>query len=160
MVDPSNNRFTVFGRRVSNQRRRMLEGLTPTFDEFVQYLLTLPPAEMDEHWRPMYIDCNACTNSFSLIFKVETMDQDRDYLLSLLLGVNSTGVSLKAELDQIWRRWTNSVGKDTLPASAWKTRHEYFSQVSQQNLRALYELYEPDFLMFGYSPDKYLDMTG
>ncbi|CAG7733779.1 unnamed protein product, partial [Allacma fusca] len=44
------------------------------------------------------------------------MDQDRDYLLSLLLGVNSTGVSLKAELDQIWRRWTNSVGKDTLPA--------------------------------------------
>jgi len=34
----------------------------------------------------------------------------------------------------------------------------YFSQLSKNLVQKLYKLYEPDFILFHYNPDKYMDI--
>ena len=125
---------------------------TPTFAEFVQYLLTRPPSQMNEHWRPIYVDCNACFHKFNFIMKVETMDRDRNYLLELL-GVNS---SLVDDLNAVWDAWTNKAAVPKKKRDPLWSVAEYFSKVSKNDLRKLYETYEPDFAMFNYEAEPYL----
>ncbi len=135
----------------------------PTFPEFVQYLMTVRPELMDEHWRPMYLDCNPCQTPFDLILKVETLEGDKDAVLGLLAH-NNCSRSQDADLNETWRRWANKAHRRT-GAGSFKSKlkssssQQYFSQISNLNLQVLYNIYEPDFLLFNYSADKYFAMT-
>ena len=131
----------------------------PTFKEFVDYLLRVDPRTMDEHWRPMYLDCHPCYHHFDLILKVETMETDKEAVFKLL-GYNrdedkNNGSLL--ELNQIWNRWAN---KALVPLSSHTNlSSDYFSKISRANLRLLYKVYEPDFILFNYTADKYFSMS-
>ncbi len=43
--------------------------------------------------------------------------------------------------------------------SKYKTAKEYMSELDQDQIQKLYELYLPDFEIFGYSPDEYFKLT-
>ncbi|CAJ0965812.1 unnamed protein product [Ranitomeya imitator] len=55
-----------------------------SFNEFVQYLLTLTPKQMDVHWRPMHYLCDPCNINYDFLGKLETVKKDSDYILKAL----------------------------------------------------------------------------
>ncbi|XP_066971402.1 carbohydrate sulfotransferase 10-like isoform X2 [Macrobrachium rosenbergii] len=57
----------------------------PTFWEFVQYLISTPVWEYNEHWRPYYLTCTPCHYHYDFILHLETLQDDSEYL------VNATG---------------------------------------------------------------------
>ncbi|XP_064091082.1 carbohydrate sulfotransferase 10-like isoform X2 [Macrobrachium nipponense] len=58
----------------------------PTFWEFVQYLISTPVWEYNEHWRPYYLTCSPCHHHYNFILHLETLQDDAEYL------VNATGL--------------------------------------------------------------------
>lgn len=133
------------------QRREIRQA--PTFLEFCEYLLTVDPKRMDEHWRPQYLDCSPCHHNFDLILKVEDIDRDKLQVFQLLGQANFT-ISENKELENTWNSWTNRT-----PTDLKRNEYFYFSQLPLSLLKNLYEIYEPDFKLFGYSPDEYFDMA-
>ncbi|KAM4013377.1 carbohydrate sulfotransferase 8-like isoform 2-T2 [Anomaloglossus baeobatrachus] len=106
------------------------------FNEFVQYLLTEKPKEMDVHWRPMHYLCDPCNINYDFLGKLETVKKDSDYVLKVL-GAPS---ALKyPEIKQF-----NESKTDT------KTSSEYFSKISLQLIEALVAMYRLDFELFDY----------
>lgn len=141
----------------------------PTFPEFIKFILATGrenPFSMDEHWRPMYLDCPPCINSFNLILKVETMDKDKELVFKILGFKN--GTKEYKEIVDVWNRWGNrhvistAAGqKETSMSSAmmvWNTTAKYYSQISQDDLKSLYNLYELDFVLFNYSGKEYFQL--
>lgn len=124
----------------------------PTFEEFVRYVLSTEPRKWDEHWRPMYLDCNPCYRTFDFILKVETLNDDKDKVMQYL-HVSPLDPMYK-EVEDVWVRWNNPSGKNG------PSRNEsfYFSQLTTGDIQKLYELYEPDFQIFDYRPDEYFLM--
>ena len=57
---------------------------SPTFPEFVDYLIRTPPNLMDKHWAPYTKVCLPCNISYSAILKLETLRQDADWLFPRL----------------------------------------------------------------------------
>ena len=55
----------------------------PTFAEFVRYIVEQAELghEPDMHWAPVYSFCNPCQVNINTIAKVETMDEDTEYIL-------------------------------------------------------------------------------
>ena len=45
---------------------------TPTFTEFVQYLVNTPVHLFDKHWEPIVYKCHICLVEYDLIAKYET----------------------------------------------------------------------------------------
>lgn len=125
----------------------------PTFEEFCKYLISINPTTMNEHWRPQFLDCSPCHHKFDLILKVEDIDKDKMQVFKLLELSNLTSTEYQ-EIDNVWENWTNR----NVNGGDFKESF-YFSQLSDYLIRQLYELYEPDFKLFGYSPDEYFSMT-
>ena len=42
---------------------------TPTFEEFVQYLVNTPSNRFDKHWEPIVYKCHLCLVEYDLIAK-------------------------------------------------------------------------------------------
>jgi len=61
---------------------------SPTFPEFVDYLLRTPPNLMDKHWAPYSKLCLPCNISYSAILKLETLQEDADWMFPHL-GLDS-----------------------------------------------------------------------
>merc|ERR1740137_280172 len=57
---------------------------SPTFPEFVEYLIRTPPNLMDKHWAPYTKVCLPCNYTYSAILKLETLDEDADWLFEKL----------------------------------------------------------------------------
>jgi len=159
--------------------------LVPTFQEFVRYILSVDPRIHDQHWRPIYLDCHPCRTKFDLILKVETMEKDMDVVFNIL-SLTSKHPKYKEVLD-VLSRWNNKAKPSlkfqnvklnltdpnnvnmngTTCASLENTSNVsptddvnmfYFSQLSKNLVQKLYKLYEPDFILFHYNPDKYMDI--
>ncbi|XP_007525164.1 carbohydrate sulfotransferase 12 [Erinaceus europaeus] len=112
-------------------------GLHVSFANFVQYLLD-PRTEarggpFNEHWRQVHRLCHPCQIDYDFVGKLETLEQDAAALLRLL----------KADAGL---RFPPSYRNRT--ARSWE--QGWFAQVPLAWRRQLYQLYEPDFLLFGY----------
>jgi len=113
---------------------------TPTFEEFVHYLVNTPPHLFDRHWEPIVYKCHICLFEYDLIAKVETIDDDSNNILKRLgFQTNLTKFHV-----------TNG-GTD-------KKTQEYFSKLDNDLLKKLHKVYELDFKFFGYSIDEYLSV--
>ncbi|XP_067859266.1 carbohydrate sulfotransferase 12-like [Heptranchias perlo] len=111
-------------------------GIKPTFINFIQYLLD-PRTEKDmpfnEHWRQVYRLCHPCQINYDFIGKLESLDEDASYLLKLL------NVEKLVQFPPSLRNRT---------VTSWE--EDWFARIPVAWRRKLYELYKPDFVVFGY----------
>ncbi|KAK5865782.1 hypothetical protein PBY51_020024 [Eleginops maclovinus] len=119
------------------------EGIKPTFQQFITYLLdpeTEKESIFNEHWRQVYRLCHPCQVKYDFIGRLESLETDAAYLLKLL------------EVDHLLHFPS---GARNRTAASWE--RDWFAQIPIAIRRELYKLYEPDFAMFGYpKPDSAL----
>jgi hypothetical protein len=224
-------------------RRRPRAGLIPTFEEFLQFVSAAIPLNMtaalrkqrriNNHWKPVFLNCAPCSQPYEIIVKMETFDQDVGYirrrlglvqldssrsshvgqLLAALSGSHKGGHHLNSRhVDQLSADLNTSYHEDRLgidqlsPLSSSRhvgklsadrsksqlsadlsTRHEgqlsadqssihhvgqksadrpsksaaveAFRLLDSKLVERIYQIYEPDFLLFGYSPHKYVNVA-
>merc|ERR1712098_108829 len=108
----------------------------PSFVEFVEFLIETPVNKYDEHWKPQFILCPPCHFKFDVIVKMETFDQDTNFILKQR--------DLQGEISL---RKSHSSGTSEGEKSGGDTK-SLFSQLSKKLVQALHEKYRLDFLMF------------
>ena len=118
--------ITIFFLQVKTNRVYEL----PIFWEFVQYIIIHGKEASNEHWCPNYLYCTPCTAHFQYIIKFETMDAEADRLRRVW---KTTDIK-----DQWLNRNDGGMPKDNITM-------EYFKMLDKQDIRKLYEIYEPDF---------------
>lgn len=116
-------------------------GFEPTFKEFVRYLTDLEFVYSDDHWIPFYLFCTPCLINYDIIVKVETMLRDQVYVIQ--------AAGLQGLIHPRWKHKTYSKEKE-------ETSKHYFSQLTKQEVKRLYEKYQLDFELFDYKVDDYL----
>jgi len=144
---------------------------SPTFPEFVDYLIRTPPNLMDKHWAPYSKVCLPCNISYSAILRLETIQQDADWLFPRL-GLEK----LRAPWEEVAGGMAGGVKVQGKPAGEGVRVHggpggeggessasvieKYFSQVEKSVIVRLYDKYAVDFRMFGYDSQvqKYINM--
>lgn len=117
-------------------------GLRVSFRHFIQYLLdphTEQLAPFNEHWRQVHRLCHPCQIDYDFVGKLETLDQDAAQLLRLLK------VDGRLHFPPSYRNRT---------ASSWE--EDWFAQIPLAWRRQLYQLYEADFVLFGYPKPEHL----
>uniref|UniRef100_A0A1A8SJ32 Carbohydrate sulfotransferase n=1 Tax=Nothobranchius rachovii TaxID=451742 RepID=A0A1A8SJ32_9TELE len=111
-------------------------GIKPTFHQFISYLLD-PETErksiFNEHWRQVYRLCHPCQVKYDFIGRLETLETDSKHLLKLL------------KVDQFLRFPS---GARNRTETSWE--RDWFAQIPLTKRRELYDLYKPDFELFGY----------
>ena len=104
------------------------------------------------HWAPFWYTCGLCSASFEpdLVIKTETLSQDIGPVLGLL------GIQNNTSFPHI-----HIVGTDnqTDTESSEDVVQQYYSQLTKMQVMRLYQMYELDHLLFGYSPQKYIDLA-
>ena len=115
----------------------------PSFWEFVQYLLHPKiPLGMDEHWAPIYHCCPICDNHnrpvFNYILKFETLEVEEPLFLKEVLRT-------PVKMDERHRNANRQNGM-----SSHEITKRYFSILSDSDIKGLYNLFKPDFLLFEY----------
>lgn len=103
----------------------------PTFQEFVKYLIKTPMQDLDEHWMSISLRCRVCQLNYDFILHYENLQSD---WTKFLRDVNIT--------KDIRLPWENRGAGDI---------DSYYQNISGEDMESLYQKYEADFLMFGYS---------
>ena len=99
----------------------------------------------DDHWIPYYLYCTPCLLNYDIIAKVETMLRDQVYVIKV--------AGLQGLIKPRWQHKTyHEKGEDI--------SKRYFSQLSKEEVKKLYELYQLDFELFDYDYEKYLEYAG
>ena len=96
---------------------------------------------LDPHWQPYITRCGYCTVPYTVIGKLENMEEDLHYIGKMVGGVEFKKVEP-----------VNRSGGGSTRSLARK----YFGQLSRDLVMKLYRFYQVDFELFGYSPDEYL----
>ena len=98
---------------------------------------------MDEHWSPVYYYCSVCEKSrlaaLNYVLKFENLNHEQPAFLNYVLNVDS--------IDNI--EHTNE-NRPYGISSSDITNH-YFSVLSDADIKELYKLYQPDFMLFDYN---------
>jgi hypothetical protein len=128
-------------------RRNPCEDVIPTFEQFVQYILTntetpVGIARMDTHWQPYAVVCQVCKFQYNFIGKYETFNDDFNLLLKRL-NVSD---------------WNNQKRRG---ASGHTTRdyQQLFSSLPDDLICRLKRLYKDDFQLFNYRIEDYVNRT-
>ncbi|KAK0081590.1 hypothetical protein PV325_011903 [Microctonus aethiopoides] len=113
-------------------------GIEPTWREFVDYLINTDLASYgDDHWMPYYLFCTPCSLNYTIVAKVETLEQDQVFAIK------------RMKLDDLiapkWRHKNGLVNASRI----------YFRQLTRNKVYQLYNKLKLDFEMFDYSPDQY-----
>merc|ERR1719228_2421459 len=112
----------------------------PSFVEFVEYLVETPNTKYDEHWKPQFLLCPPCHFKFDVIAKMETFDRDTQFILRQRNLEGRVFLSKKHSV-------TDLLAKRLKEDDQTKV---YFSQLSKQMVKSLYDKYRLDFEMFQY----------
>ena len=125
----------------SRSRLRDTESL-PIFWEFVQYLLSTSPAFFDEHWRRITRHCCLCQGviDYNNVIKLEHFNtEERAFLEHKRWSDTLTSKDLEQNVNQ----------KHNLTSE--QVTELYFRDVSDADVKRLYNIYKADFELFGYT---------
>ncbi|XP_063597939.1 carbohydrate sulfotransferase 10-like [Penaeus indicus] len=124
----------------------------PTFPEFVQHVIDSTQnlssaAEWRENvkcWTPYWAHCNVCNFDYTVIMKLESMQQDEQFLITL------------SHLDELKNRtsWVHLNG-----ASSTQLAMQYYKELTRHQMSQLYKRYELDFKLFQYDIDDFLSIA-
>jgi len=120
-------------RRNSPQEEKYKDA--PTFREFVDYLLDLSLDQLDPHWLPTYLQCMPCHIHYSILGRIDTLQEDSKEILR----------RLKVKKQLPFTHVTQGKTSD-------QTVEKYYGELDRETLDRLYKMYEMDFLLFDYSP--------
>ncbi|XP_013188469.2 carbohydrate sulfotransferase 11 [Amyelois transitella] len=127
-----------------------IKSFGPTFYEFVAYLTKKykrnEKLNYDEHWAPYYQFCSPCAVNFSLIAKVETLPRDSTYVIKQL----ELDHMLDGKISNRRMRIRTVMNKSRDGKNTTSLLKHYFSQLNEQMLSDLLQIYGIDFEMFGY----------
>ncbi|XP_047501247.1 carbohydrate sulfotransferase 11-like [Penaeus chinensis] len=125
---------------------------SPTFPEFVQHVIDSTEnlssaAEWRENvkcWTPYWAHCNVCHFDYTVIMKLESMEKDEQFLITL------------SHLDELRNRtsWVHLNG-----ASSSQLAKQYYKELTRHQMSQLYTRYELDFKLFQYDIDDYLSIA-
>jgi hypothetical protein len=132
---------------LQRRRRRARERDTPTFNEFVQYLIdpaTAAEGPFNPHWRLQAEMCQPCSAvDYDFIGHFETLQADADFVLRSVLGPSASSVVKFPDTDR-----DNPV--DDKRKRSTSLVKQFFSDVPKQQQWKLMEVYGADFDLFGY----------
>ena len=95
---------------------------------------------MDEHWRPQFNFCSACSVRYNNVVRFESMAAEGEMLKRIL------------DPDEGDSRETRVVNPNIpVGLSNEELTAKYFEQLSDEDVNHLYKIYEFDFKLFGYS---------
>ena len=97
------------------------------------------------HWLPASWLCKVCDTNYDFVGKVESLSSDVRALSEKFVGLRENLSSFKKKV--------NSRGKSDLLTK------EYLSQLSEQQLSSLREIYREDFDLFGYDADQFMNVS-
>ncbi|XP_047488229.1 carbohydrate sulfotransferase 11-like [Penaeus chinensis] len=103
--------------------------------------------EVNNHWKPFWWYCAPCHFEYNAVAHMESLSEDQEYILreTKLSGkINNTRTHSSK----------NDNFTSTHEAAKW-----YFGQIPRSLLEEVIRLYQPDFDIFGYSPDYHLAFT-
>ena len=66
----------------------------PTFNQFVQYVLSKPYGKWDRHYEIMWRRCNVCQIKYDFVGKLESFDQDVDQVYKYVSQLYQISASL------------------------------------------------------------------
>ncbi|XP_070000638.1 carbohydrate sulfotransferase 11 [Penaeus vannamei] len=125
---------------------------TPTFPEFVQHVIDSTvdlssAAEWRKNvkcWTPYWVHCSVCHYDYNIIMKLETMEQDEQFLITL------------SRLNELKNRtsWVHLRG-----ASSTQLAMQYYKELTRHQMFQLYNRYELDFKIFQYDINDYLSVA-
>ncbi|XP_063597741.1 carbohydrate sulfotransferase 11-like [Penaeus indicus] len=123
----------------------------PTFPEFVQHIIDSTKGyqtaeDWVDHvkcWTPYWAQCNVCSSDYTLILKLETMQEDERFLITL-----ANYEELKKRQTQEWRHLKNATSQDLAS--------QYYSLLTHEQILQLHQRYLLDFQLFEYTIDDYL----
>ncbi|XP_041472615.1 carbohydrate sulfotransferase 11-like [Lytechinus variegatus] len=137
-----------YGRRIieryrDNPSKEELEtGVGVTFAEFVRFITDKEAKNnMDGHWKPIYQMVLPCNMHYDYIGKLETGKEDSKNILRYLK------IDHLVHFKESTRNTSNTEEIFT----------KYYKTISKEYLLKLYEMYAPDFKLFGYSMNE--DLT-
>ncbi|XP_071514175.1 carbohydrate sulfotransferase 9-like [Panulirus ornatus] len=118
----------------------------PTFSQFVQHILDQHAnhQRLNEHWVPASQFCTPCLVNYTVLAKVETLDEDANHIIF------SSGVQEMLSPRTINR---SQDGSTALLAD------HYLCQLSHIQMTQLLQLYKYDIELFEYDVQKYIDCT-
>ena len=118
------------------------------FNEFVQYLIDLPPNEdRNEHWERQHKLCSPCAINYDFIGKYDTLKSDAAQALEFM------GASDVVTFPE--KRKKSPEGLDT--KALMKT---YFSTISEEEFVQLRDAYNEDYEIFGFHKPTYSEVIG
>ena len=95
--------------------------------------------DLDPHWLPFISKCGYCTVPYTVIGRIESIDEDLDFIGQM------AGVEFEKE------HKNENIGGSTEDLAV-----KYFGLLDQKVVMQLYELYRVDFELFGYTADRFL----
>ncbi|KAJ8022394.1 Carbohydrate sulfotransferase 14 [Holothuria leucospilota] len=141
-VDHHNGVFTQMAKNIIKMYRKgPVDGSATdvTFPEFMEYLVNKSDHRTNVHWKVIFNQNFPCELDYDIIGKLEDADDDIPYVLERI-GIRnmtkygSTSMKKKGSDEKLWA--------------------EYYSQVPQDTMKKFYEIYKPDFILYGYDMPK------
>lgn len=118
------------------------------FNEFVQYLIDLPPNEdRNEHWERQHKLCSPCMINYDFIGKYDTLKSDAARALELM------GASDVVTFPEKRKKPQGSLDTTAL----MKT---FFSMISEEEFVQLRDAYNEDYEIFGFHKPTYSEVIG
>ena len=140
-----------------------------TFGEFVRFIVNgsvefandnyvLNHRGLSYHWAPYWKECDSCSELTKphFIVHLETLSDDLKALVSHIQGDLQTN-----ETSSIVDQFPHTHSSDSYPtADRFKKeedkRRKYFSTLTKSDIEELYNKYELDHLLFGYSLNDFM----
>lgn len=117
----------------------------PSFAQFLEYIISDSFGGENRHWTTYHSTCQPCLLQYNAIIKLETADQDNEYVMQMS-GLNN--------LTSYEKRHETKGGQ----SSAKDIRNKYFSQVKCSLLKKVYDYYALDFELFDYQPNEFYNI--
>jgi chondroitin 4-sulfotransferase 11 len=121
----------------------------PRFVKFVLYELEQKKISHGTyHWIPYTEFCGICKINYDFIGKLETLQNDLDYLKLKF------PVEVREKIDDIF-----ALKKNAALGKSHETSEMYFKQLPKKLILKLYQAYKQDFAIGGYPyPEKYISL--
>ena len=136
-----------------------------TFPQFVDRILKKwSNHQCNEHWQPQYMHCDYCEIKYDIVGRVESLEVDLKYIAHM-----NNFTSLLPDDENKYHVHPSggdrfSPAPDVTKSDLMKEQKKikkvkrYFSLLNSNQLKDLYNMYQIDFEMFGYTEEPYVSI--
>ena len=134
-----------------------------TFPQFIDHILKeWRGHQCNEHWQPQYMHCDFCEINYDIIGRVESLEDDLNYIAHM----NNFTTLLPEDKNKFHVHPSGgerfSPAPDLSKSDLMKRRKKtekvkhYFKLLNSSQLNGLYNMYQIDFEIFGYTEKPYV----